>query len=349
MDILKNISMTDAVSGQEMYLMSKLFPELLQKYRHMWFPLIDSLGNVVLFREGESSVMTNAVITHTDEAGFIVTGITDKGFIKFETVGKIDPRVIISKKVKIGENKIPGIIGMKAIHLQQKEERENVVPVKNLFIDIGAKDREAAQKQVNIGDYITFDTEFGELCDGIIKGKALDRMGIYCLTEAIKETPEYDTYYIFTSQKHTGARGAMVALERIRPDSVYIVDAIETADIHGAKQYQVNSTIGNGAVVGAMDMKGIYDKDLCRNLRLAADKRGIRAQFMHTVPDATEAGAVMNSFDAIPTVVLGIPCRYTNSPVSLMSLSDIKAATDLLKEVIRGGIRLEIIKEAYKS
>lgn len=349
MNTLKSISMTDAVSGNEMYLMQKLFPELLKKYRPEGIPLIDALGNVTLFKRGKSSEMTNAVITHTDEAGFIVTGITDKGFIKFEATATIDPRVIISKKVKIGENKIPGIIGMKAIHLQKKEERENVVPVKTLFIDIGAKDKEQALKNVNIGDYISFDTEFGELCDGIIKGKALDRMGIYCLKEAIEETPLFDTYYIFTAQKHTGARGAMVALERIRPDFVYIVDAIETSDIHGAKQYQVNSTLGNGAVVGAMDMLGIYDKDLCGDLCLAAERRDIKAQFMRTVPDATEAGAVISSFGATRAIVLGIPCRYTNSPVSLMSLNDLKAAADLLKEAIGGGFKIEIIREATRS
>lgn len=349
MNTLKRISMTDAPAGNEMYLMKQLFPELLKEYRPEGIPLIDSLGNVTLFKRGKSSELTNAVITHTDEAGFIVNDITDKGFIKFEAVGTIDPRVIISKKVRIGANRIPGIIGMKAIHLQKKEERESVVPMKNLFIDIGAKNKEKALKKVNIGDYITFDTDFGELCDGIIKGKALDRMGIYCLKEAIAETPLFDTYYIFTAQKHIGARGAMVALERIQPDFVYIIDAIETSDIHGAKQYQVNSTLGNGAVVGMMDKKGFYDKDLCGDLCLAAEKKGIKAQFMRTVPDATEAGAVISSFGGMRTIVLGIPCRYTNSPVSLMSLNDLKAAANLLKEVIGGGFKIEIIKEVNRG
>ena len=349
MNTLKAISMADAAAGNEMYLIKNLFPELLNEYKPEGLPLIDAMGNVTLFRRGKSSEKTVAVITHTDEAGFFVRDITDKGFIKFEEVGTIDPRVIISKKVKIGPNSVPGIIGMKAIHLQKREERDSVAATKNLFIDIGAKNKEKALKKVNIGDYITFDTEFGELCKGIIKGKALDRMGVYCLREAISEVPEYDTYYIFTAQKHIGSRGALVALERIRPDFAYIIDAIETADSHGAKPQQANARLGGGAVVGMMDMKGIYDRDLCGDLCLAAKKSNIKTQIMRTVPSATEAGAVRSAYGGTRAAVIGIPCRYTNSPVSLMSLDDLKAVTDLIKAVIGGGYKIEVIKEINRG
>ena len=336
MKIMRSLSMTDAVSGSEIYVISKLFPELIEKYRPQNMPLIDAMGNVTLFRKGKSPAKTAAVIAHTDEAGFIVTGITEKGFIKFEAVGDIDPRLIISKKVKIGSSGLKGVIGMKAIHLQKREERETVVQMKNLFIDIGAKNKAAAQKLVNIGDCISFDTEFGELCEGVIKGKALDRMGVYCLTQAIAEEPEYDTYYIFTAQKHVGARGASAALERIRPDYVYIIDAVETAEGYGAKPHEINARLGGGAVIGMMDMRGIYDKELFSQLRDSAASDNIKVQVMQTVPAFTETGAVRSSYGGARAAVIGIPCRYANSPVSLMNISDIDAAAGLIKKLIVG-------------
>ena len=104
MKTLEQLSMANAVSGNEMYLIPTLFGELCKKYRSN--PFIDALGNVILFRKGKSSEKTVAVISHTDEAGFIIKDITDKGFLKFEAVGEIDPRVIISKKVLVGDKKV---------------------------------------------------------------------------------------------------------------------------------------------------------------------------------------------------------------------------------------------------
>lgn len=332
--ILQNISNAIAPSGNEMYLIKQLFPQLINEYKPKDMPFIDAMGNVTLFRRGKSSEKTVAVIAHTDEAGFIVRDITDKGYIKFEEVGVIDPRVVISKKVTIGGNKIPGIIGMKAIHLQKRQERETVVPMRDLFIDIGAKNKEKALKLINIGDYITFDTDCGILCENIIKGKALDRMGVYCLYEAISEVPKYDTYYIFTAQKHIGARGAVVALERIRPDCAYIIDAIETADIHGAKPHEINASLGKGAVLGIMDKKGICDRQMFDDMKKTAEKNGIKIQTMQTIPSPTEVGAVRSAYGGTKAAVIGIPCRYTNTPVSLMNTEDIKSAAALLKAVI---------------
>lgn len=335
MNILRQLSMANAVSGDEMYLIPRLFPQLIEKYRPENIPLIDTMGSVTLFRRGESSEKTVAVIAHTDEAGFIVNDITDKGFIKFEEVGTIDPRVIISKKVTIGKNAVKGVIGMKAIHLQKREERESVVPMKELFIDIGAKNKADALKQVSIGDYISFATEFGELCDGVIKGKALDRLSAACLAEIIDITPKYDTYYIFSAQKHIGSRGAIVALERIAPDYAFIVDAVETADSFGAKPEDTTALLHSGAVIAFSDMRGIADEELLNKVLITADPAKVRTQIAHGTIAPTETGAVRSAYGGTKAVLIGIPCRYTNSPVSLMSLDDIKSVTKLLGMIIK--------------
>lgn len=332
MKILEQLSMANAVSGNEMYLVPTLFGDLCKKYRST--PFIDALGNVILFKKGESSEKTVAVITHTDEAGFIIKDITDKGFLKFEAVGEIDPRVIISKKVEVGEKKVKGIIGMKAIHLQKKEEREEVVAMKNLYIDIGAKDKKTASKLVSIGDYVSFATDFEALNDTVIKGKALDRAGIACVTKAIDKKMKYDTYFIFSSQKHIGARGALVALERIRPDYTFVIDAVETADLYKAKPHETTATLHGGAIISAMDAKTIADSELLNIAVNTAKANKIPYQYSNTVHAESETGYVRSAYCGTKAVLIGIPCRYMNTPVSLMSVSDIDCVTNLIAELI---------------
>lgn len=328
----EQLSTENAVSGNEMYLVPKMFKDLCKEYRSA--PFIDALGNVILFRKGRSAEKTIAVITHTDEAGFIVKDITDKGFLKFEAVGDIDPRVIISKKVLVGENKVKGIIGMKAIHLQKREEREEVVTMKNLFIDIGAKDKKSAEKLISVGDYVSFSTDFGYMGEDIIKGKALDRMGVLCVGELVKQVPAYDTYYIFTAQKHIGSRGALVALERIKPNCAFVIDAVETADLYKAKEYETTAKLGGGAVISSMDAKTVANRELVKKIRECAETKNIPVQYAHTVHSFSEVGAIQSAFSGTKSALIGIPCRYMNTPVSLMSVSDIEAVKELIEELV---------------
>ena len=196
---------------------------------------VDNIGNLIALKKGNSSkkVMLSA---HTDEVGFIISGINDKGFLEFKTVGGIDTRVIISKKVLVGTKKIPGVIGMKAIHLQKKSERETVPEVSSLYIDIGAKDKDEALEYVKIGDYVSFDTCFAEMSCDTIKAKAIDdRAGCAILMELIKKPVKYDTYFCFTVQEEVGLRGARVAAHRIMPDIALVIESTTCNDVYGCE------------------------------------------------------------------------------------------------------------------
>ena len=133
---------------------------------------VDTIGNLIALKKGDGTKKV-MVSCHTDEVGFIVSGANDNGFLEFKTVGGIDTRVIISKRVIIGDNKIPGVIGMKAVHLQKKSERETVPEVSSLYIDIGTKTKEEALSKVKLGDYVAFDTTFEMLGEDTFKAKAI--------------------------------------------------------------------------------------------------------------------------------------------------------------------------------
>ena len=156
--LLEKLCNADGVSGNEDEIRAVILEEIKPYADNI---NIDSMGNIIAFRKGANSSKKVMLAAHMDEVGLIISGITDKGYLKFKTVGGIDTRVLISKKVRIGDKKVRGIIGMKAIHLQSASERENVPDVESLTIDIGAKSKEEAKKREDLYACFTVQEEVG--------------------------------------------------------------------------------------------------------------------------------------------------------------------------------------------
>lgn len=297
---------------------------------------VDSMGNLLAFKKGTNSSKTVMLSCHTDEVGFIVSGITKEGYLEFLTVGGIDTRVIISKKVRIGKDKIKGIIGLKAIHLTTKQERENVPKVKDLYIDIGAKDADDAKKYVNLGDYVAFDTEYEKLGEKTIKAKAIDdRAGCYILCELIKNPVKFDTWFCFCTQEEVGLRGAKVAAAKINPDIALVVEATTCSDVKGSLPHTYVTKLHHGAAISFMDRTTIVNQDLYKWFYELAQKNNIPVQYKTLVAGGNDAGIIHLSNGGVPTLSVSVPCRYLHSPVSLASLDDIEATKKLCECFIK--------------
>lgn len=291
---------------------------------------IDTMGNITALKKGSSgSDKKIMIVSHIDECGMIVTDINDDGYIKFARVGDTELRSLISKRVVIGDG-VKGVIGMKAVHLQKAEERESVKKADELFIDIGAKDKKQAQKSVQKGDYICFDTEFSQI-GSRIKGKALDRVGAAVVFEMSKLTPLYDTYFVFTVQKEVGMRGASVCAAGINPDYVIVLDSVETADMFDVKEYEINAKLGKGAVAGYADKYSLSDRELTEKLLKHACDKGISVQKAAVQKSMSDAGAINVLRNGYKTVNIGIPVRYTHTPVQIADMADIEAAKNLVQ------------------
>ncbi len=297
---------------------------------------IDVMGNVIALKKGEKHDKKVMVLAHMDEVGLIVSGITEKGFLEFKTVGGIDPRVLISKKVRIGDEKIPGVIGIKAIHLQEKSEREKVPKVKSLYIDIGAKDKEDAERKVSLGDFIAFDTEFEMLTDTIIKAKAIDdRTGIYVMLNLIKEKPNYDTYFCFTVQEETGLRGAKIVANKIEPDIAIVIESTTASDVFGVDEENYVTRVGFGPAISFADRRMIADNSYFDWMMSLAESENIKVQKKRAMAGGNDSGAVHLSNGGIKTISVSVPTRYIHSPVSVASLSDIQNAEKLLAAYLK--------------
>ncbi len=301
----------------------------------------DSIGNLICHKKGNGKkIMVSA---HMDEVGLIITEITDSGFLKFATLGGIETAVLCSKKVLIGDSKIPGIISAKAIHLQKGDEVTSPLKIKDLCIDIGAKDKESAKKIVGLGDYAVFDGEYTEFGNNLAKSKALDdRVGCAILLELMKEDYDNDIYFVFSVQEEVGLRGATVAAYNIKPDLALVIEGTTCSDVYGSKPHNYVTDLGGGAVMTAMDRVAISDKEYYDFIMKTAEDNNIKLQIKRTGMGGTDAGAIQRSCAGVKTAVLAVPCRYIHSPVSVMNLDDVesvyKLATFVLKNIERSGL-----------
>ena len=302
---------------------------------------IDSIGNLICHKKGNGKKVM--VCAHMDEVGLIITEITDEGFLRFSTLGGIETTVLCSKKVLIGTNRLPGIIGAKAIHLQKSEEASSPLKLRDLYIDIGARDKESAQKIVSLGDFAVFDGEYTEFGENLVKSKALDdRVGCAILLELINERYESAMYYVFSVQEEVGLRGAQVAAYNIKPEIALVIDGTTCADVYGSKPHNQVTNLGGGAVMTAMDRASISDEKYYEYIMNTAKENKIKLQLKRTGMGGTDAGAIQRSGVGVKTAVLAVPCRYIHSPVSVMNTDDLESVYKLcdavLKNIERSGI-----------
>ncbi len=300
----------------------------------------DALGNLIAFKRGSGpgprlKVMVDA---HTDEVGLMITRIEKNGLLGFQAIGGIDDRLLLAKGVVIGDKRIPGVILSPPVHLTKPEQREQIITINQLAIDMGASSEEEAKSLVKIGDYATFDTRFQVLdAEGLrtVKGKALDdRAG--CAAAAALADGEYpvDLYLSFNAQEEVGLRGARVAAFRIEPDVAFALEGTICDDTPKDQDVSPTTRLGQGPAITIMDHSFIADRRLVRLLVDTAQARGIPYQFKQPGVGGTDAGAIHLSRTGVPSAAIAVPCRYIHSPVSLLSLNDLDHLVSLMKAAL---------------
>ncbi len=333
--LLKELTQINGVSGDE----GRVRDFILEHIRPYADDItVDTMGSIIAYKKGRHhSDKTVLVCAHMDEVGFILSDITEKGFLKFKEVGGVDERILLTQRVSVMSDKqpVPGVIGIKAVHLQTKAERGNVVPADSMYIDIGAKDKIDAQKYVSKGDYIAFDSEYVEFGDGCIKAKALDdRVGCALMLELIKNTYDNDIYFCFNVQEEVGLRGARVVAHRINADVALVLEATTAADVPYVDEYLHCTTQGDGPVVSVMDRASYADKYLGAFVRDTAERNGIGYQMKKSINGGNDAGAIQTSTSAVRVCSISLPCRYIHSPSCIADEKDIISTLNLAKYMI---------------
>ena len=326
-ELIKKLSYTNGVSGDEGNVASLIINEIKNHCEYK----IDALGNLIAFKKGINPAKNTVMVcAHMDEVGFIITNITDKGYLKFANVGGICGGALFGKRVVVGEKKIYGVIGSKPVHFLKKDQETKFPETDSLYIDIGAKNKEEAEKFVSIGDTATFDSDFVEFGDGFIKGKALDdRAGCAVMVKMIQSQLLYDTYFVFTTQEEVGARGATVATFSVNPDFAIVLEATTAADIAGVDKDDEVCKLKSGPVISFMDRGTVYDRELYASTLKIAESNGIKAQPKTKVAGGNDSQVVHKSRSGVGTVSMSMPCRYLHSASCVLDKSDIFATYEL--------------------
>jgi len=335
--ILKELSEAFGVSGGEdevREIIIEAIKDHVDEYR------VDSMGNLIALKKGTGeSKLKVMVAAHMDEVGLMITHIDEEtGALRFRPVGGIDDRILLSKVVLIGQDRLPGVIGVKPVHLLKDEERRRVIKVEQMTIDIGAKSKKEAEKAVKIGDYAVFATGFRQLAeDGLrtVKGKAFDdRAGCAVLIEVLKQRYPFDLYPVFTVQEEVGLRGARVAAYAVEPDAAFVLEGTICDDMPKKKDVSPTTRLGAGPAITIMDRSFIADRGLVKLLVETAEELGIPHQFKQPGLGGTDAGAIHLAKEGIPSVTVAVPCRYIHSPVCLLSLEDFENTARLMKATL---------------
>ncbi|MBQ8357266.1 MAG: M20/M25/M40 family metallo-hydrolase [Clostridia bacterium] len=299
----------------------------------------DRMGNLTAHLAGPEGAPRIMLSAHMDEVGFMITHIEEKGYLRFEPLGGIDPAVLSGRAVTLGDEtkRIPGVIAAKGIHQQSAKERKELPKTEDLYIDIGTNSREETEKVLERGDFGTFDTPFCRFGkDGaFIKCKALDdRLGCAVLIEVLraldgKKLP-LDLWFCFTVREEIGKSGAGVTANRIAPDYGIILETTAIADVADVDPSRRVATVGEGGVLSLLDRSTIYDRALIDFALNTGAKNAIPVQVKRYVSGGNDAAHIQRSGIGVRCLALSAATRYLHAPVSVASVKDFESMIALL-------------------
>lgn len=296
----------------------------------------DSLGSVIGTKRGKRSDVRVMVAAHTDEIGFLVKHIDDKGFLRLQTLGGHDPANMVSQRVIVTTADGAGLKGAlqptrKPPHLQRGEETPKPPKAGDFFVDLGMPADEVKEK-VRIGDYVTMDRPLEKVGEGYI-GKAMDdRVGVFVMLEALRELREHEAtiFAVATSQEEVGLRGAAASGSALEPTVVVALDTTIAMDIPGGGGENTITELGKGAAIKIMDAHSISHPKLVEHFKTIAEREDIPYQ-MEILPfGGTDAAGVQRLHGGITSITLSVPSRYVHTPNEMVNEKDVQAAITLL-------------------
>lgn len=296
---------------------------------------IDPLGNIIVTKKGRQSAKRSLMLcAHMDEVGMLVTCLLDDGYLGLTCVGGIDTAVLLGRQVLVGEAGIPGVIGVKPVHLLLEDERRRLPRAEELCIDIGADSKEEAARHVKPGDVVTFLPGERRMGEALLAAKAIDdRIGCAVLLDLLERELPYDMTFAFTVQEEVGARGASVAAYRVQPDCAVIVETTTAADVAGVEEKDMVCRLGKGAVVPFMDRGTVYDKGLFDLAFSTAKSHSIPIQTKTAVAGGNDAGVIHRTRAGVRCVAVSVPCRYLHAPNVTACRADIQSVRTLVEQL----------------
>ena len=335
---LEKLSNACGVAGREKEVRN-LMIELLKPYANE--VVVDKLENVIAIKKGKKTGPKIMLAAHMDEVGLMVKTVTKDGLLQFAKMGGIDDRILLGQRINVlTENaSLPGVVGSKPPHIQKEEERKKIVSYDEMFIDVGAENRDAAKTMgVRVGDPVAFDVKYVKLGKDIVLGKAFDnRAGCAVMVEAFRQLEKTDCTVcaVGTVQEELGLRGAGTAAFDVDPDVGIALDVTIAGDTPGVREFDTTVKMGKGPALTVTDSGLITHPKVLRWLIDTASQSGIEYQLETGLMGTTDAARMALTRQGVPSGSLSIPARYIHSPVGLVSLKDVENCAKLITLAIQ--------------
>jgi endoglucanase len=269
---------------------------------------------------------------HMDEIGFMVSYISDSGFLYFVPLGGFDPKTLTAQRVIVhGRRDLIGVMGSKPIHIMNDDEKRKPPRIEDFYIDVGLPGDEV-KELVRIGDVVTRERDLAAVGE-LINGKSFDdRVGVFVMIEAMKalSASRMDIWAVASSQEEVGVRGATVAANRVEPDVGIALDVTLANDVPFAQKHQAITELGKGTAIKAFDSSIIANWKLVDFMRETCAERGIPYQLEVLPRGGTDAGAMQRAGRGAAAGCISVPSRYVHSVIEMIHPKDVQASIDLL-------------------
>lgn len=341
--LLEALTQTPGIPGREEQIAARVKEEMNTLCDDV---KVDAMGNVIGYKQGtgaagESSKGKIMLAGHMDEIGFVVKHIDKNGFIRIHPLGGFDARTLMGQRVTVhGKQPLPGNLSLatKPIHVLTEEEKKKPPKIKDYFVDLGLP-AEEVKEHVQIGDMITLNREFARVGNTYVSKALDDRVGVYVMLEAVRQLSSHapDIYLVATSQEEVGLRGALTSAYGVDPHVGIALDVTIAADTPGSDEAEQVTKLGEGAAIKLMDSASISNYQLVQKFRDMAEEKEIAYQMEILTSGGTDAGSIQKAHAGVPVVTLSVPCRYVHTVNEMIHQDDLKAAVDLLANVLEAG------------
>ena len=336
LNLLRELTETNGVPGFE----SRIAAIMRSQLQDFCEISTDNLGSLIACLKGASERPRIMLAGHMDEIGFMVKLVTEDGFVKFAQLGGWWDQVLLGHRVTIETSNGPvvGMIGARPPHLLDEEERSKVVKRKDMFIDVGAKDREQATEQMGIraGDPIVPVSPFEVMADEdrlLAKGWD-DRVGVALAIETLQALRNGDhpnsVFGVGTVQEEVGLRGAETSADAVDPDVALVLETAIAGDVPGISDDESDVKLGKGVTLYVLEGSAIPNLRL-RDLAIEQCKEhDLDYQVTVLERGGTDAGRIHLHGRGVPSLVLGVPARHIHAHSGIISARDYETTLKLI-------------------
>lgn len=306
----------------------------------------DKTGNVYHVKRGSADGPRVMLTAHMDEVGFMVQSITKQGLLRFIPLGSWSAQTLLAQRVRVrtrAGNEIIGVIGAKPPHLLTGNERDKLPNIEEMFIDVGANDKEDVQDrlQIAMGDAIVPDSPFTQMFDSnfLLSKSFDDRVGLALVLQAVqelRETAHANTIYaVGTVQEEIGTRGAQTAVFETNPDVAVVLEGAPADDFPSVSEDERQGVLGQGAQVRIMDPSAMMNRKFTQFVLDLAKALEIPCQASVRRSGGTDARVIHLHRTGVPTVVLAVPARYIHTHNCMINLKDYENSLRLVMELLK--------------